>query len=508
MPVSIVGVSSGVNFLQVFGPASQADQLSLVGRVGARWSSGFGALPGVYSMSYAPAYRLYFMPTNWSGASGYNATQLDWLYYNHPDWIEYGSDGNVMYEFGNTTYPVVDVSNPAVQQYMYQSMAAHAAGYQALSLDNVSTSNINNSAVYQTGHYSGTIAPCPAALRPACGGVFVAQYTSAGDPAWTAANLKYIRFLSAQAKAAGLSTVANLAYQGGPAWVDLANSVSGVVAENVPQHQGATAANDWYNGFMIDGLFEANLYNADNATQKCYGAISYLNGHDTDAITPEEESYAMAWTLLAAQSDQHFLFAGQISSRAVEPYPPSMGGYVSLTTSGTLSASSETITNIPSTAGYAPGESVTATGLPAGTLITAVPGSTSITVSQLPTIAGTNVSLTISGLPALPMGKPVAPPPAVNPYATPPTGECGWVNGANQGVCSRQYSNGWVYMNPVCQYDGTGCAVASQTVTIPAASSGSWYDPFCNVVPSGSHTMNAATALVIAQGAAGQCPWP
>src|SRR5579859_3732444 len=51
-----------LQFLQLFGPTSAAAQQSLVGRVSAMWSSGYTAQPGVFSISYAPAYRLYFMP--------------------------------------------------------------------------------------------------------------------------------------------------------------------------------------------------------------------------------------------------------------------------------------------------------------------------------------------------------------------------------------------------------------------------------------------------------------
>ncbi|QBQ99424.1 hypothetical protein [Paraburkholderia pallida] len=446
-------------------------------------------------------------PSGWSGANGYDATPLGWLYYNHPDWIEYGSDRNVMYEFGHTDYPVVDISNPNVQQYMFHAMAAKAGGYQALSLDNVSTENISNDSIYQLGHYTGTRAPCPAKLRPACGGTFVAQYASASDSKWTAANLAYLKYISAQAKAAGFATIANLSYEGGANFVAAANAVSGIIVENVPQQQGISAENSWYNGFMIDDLFEANLYNAANVTQMFYAAVSYLNGHDTSSITKTEEAYVTAWTLLTTQSAQSFLSAGKISSRAVESYPPSMGGYVDVTVTGTSSAGSPVVTGLSSSRNVSVGLHVTGAGIAANTFVAAVSGTT-LTLSTPATAGATTVALNISGLPALPIGEPIAPPPAVNPYAATPTGVCGWINGANAGVCSRQYSNGWVYMNPVCQYNGTSCSVASQAMTIPAAASGSWYDQFCNVVPAGRHTMKAATALVIAQGTPTQCPWP
>jgi hypothetical protein len=458
-------------------------------------------------MSYSPAYRLYDTPAGWSGASGYDATLLGWLYYNHPDWIEYGSDGNVMYEFGNTSYPVVDISNPDVQQYLFQAMSDNAVGYQALSLDNVSTQNISNGSIYQVGHYAGTATPCPVNLRPACGGTLVTQYASASDSSWTSTNLAYLKYISAQAKTAGFATIANLSSEQGPDFVAAANVVSGIVVENVPQHQGTTTASAWYNGFMIDDLFEANLYNAENVTQKFYAAVSYLNGHDTINITKAEESYSTAWTLLTTQSAQGFLAAAQISSRVVESYPPSMGGYVETTVTGASSAGSATVTGLSSSAGVFVGLRVTGTGIPANASVAGVSGNT-ITLSAPATTSTTSVTLNVSGLPTLPVGTPTAPPPTVNPYATTPTGACGWVNGANAGVCSRQYSNGWVYMNPVCQYNGTTCSVASQAVTIPEPTSGNWYDQFCNVVPAGSYAMSAATALVIARGPATQCPWP
>lgn len=510
MPISIESLSYPINFLQAFGPTTQAAQQRLVGQVGAMWSSGYSAQLGIYSMSYAPAYRLYFMPAGWTGAGAdYPATQLGWLYYHHPDWIEYGSDGNVLYEFGDTRYPVVDIANPAVRQHLFQSMAALASGYQALSLDNVSTANIRNGAVYQAGHYSGTVSPCPASLRPACGGTFVTQYTSADDANWSAANLDYIKYLSAQAKTMGLATVANVSYQGGVKWTDIADAVSGVIEENVPQHQGTTLANRWYNGFMIDDLFAAHLYNAERASQKFYGAISYLDGHDTGGMTRAEETWATAWLLLVTQGTQNYLSAGQISSRAAQAYPPSMGGYVDLALTGTLARGSATVTGLSGTRGLAAGLHVNGAGIAPGSTIATVDSSTSVTLDTAATASATSESLAFSGFPRLPVGRPVAPPPSVDPYGSPPSGACGWVNGANAGVCARQYSNGWVYVNPVCQYDGTACAVASTSVTIPpAASGGSWYDQYCNVVPDGRYALAAATALVIARGSADVCPWP
>ncbi|WP_250474912.1 hypothetical protein [Caballeronia sp. GAFFF1] len=509
-PVSIESPSYPINFLQAFGPTTQAAQERLVGQVGAMWSSGYSAQPGIYSMSYAPAYRLYFMPGGWTGAGAdYPATHLGWLYYHHPDWIEYGSDSNVLYEFGDTRYPVVDIVNPAVRQHLFQSMAEHAGGYQALSLDNVSTANIRNGAVFQAGHFSGTVAPCPASLRPACGGTFVTQYTSADDASWSAANLDYIKYLSAQAKTMGLATVANVSYQGGVKWTEIADAVSGVVEENVPQHQGTTSANRWYNGFIIDDLFAAHLYNAERASQKFYGAISYLDGHDTGGMTRAEETWATAWLLLITQGTQNYLSAGQISSRAAQTYPPSMGGYVDLTLTGTVTRGSATVTGLASTRGLAAGLHVNGAGIAPGSTISTVDSSTSVTLDTAATASATSESLAFSGFAPLPVGRPVAPPPSIDPYASPPAGACGWVNGANAGVCARQYSNGWVYVNPVCQYDGTACRIASTAVTIPPATSGSaWYDQYCTVVPDGRYVLAAATALVIARGSAGVCPWP
>ncbi|QSN65075.1 hypothetical protein [Caballeronia sp. M1242] len=510
LPISIESLSYPINFLQAFGPTTQAAQQRLVGRVGAMWSSGYSAQPGIYSMSYAPAYRLYFMPAGWTGAGAdYPATQLGWLYYHHPDWIEYGSDGNVLYEFGDTRYPVVDIANPAVRQHLFQSMADNASGYQALSLDNVSAANVRNGAVYQAGHYSDTVSPCPASLRPACGGTFVTQYASADDATWSAANLDYIKYLSAQAKTVGLATVANVSYQGGVMWTQIADAVSGVIEENVPQHQGTTLANRWYNGFMIDDLFAAHLYNAERANQKFYGAISYLDGHDTGGMTRAEETWATAWLLLITQSAQNYLSAGQISSRAAQTYPPSMGGYVDLALTGTLTRGSATVTGLASTRALAAGLHVNGAGIAPGATIATVDSSTSVTLDTAATASAASASLAFSGFPPLPVGRPVAPPPSVDPYASPPAGACGWVNGANAGVCARQYANGWVYMNPVCQYDGSACAVASTAITIPPATSGSrWYDPYCNVVADGHYMLAAATALVIARGSISVCPWP
>lgn len=542
--------------IQVFGPATQAAQKSLTGSVGLMWSSA-APQPGVYSTQYAPGYRLYFPftyaqdgVTYCAAGSGVAAGQtctetltqflMNW----HPDWIEWANSSSVLSTAGlwpfrpacstagppyTNCYPSVDIRNPAVQQFMLQQMQANSIGFQGIGLDNVAAVNLYGAG----GHYVGpTDVPCSGTELPSCGGTWVQEYTSSTDPAWITDNVNYLNFLRQNLGSTNQTLLCNTAYEGGASYLLSAQQCTGNLQEGVPQHEGTSDAGSYSNGFVVDTYFQEVLYNAENVSQGWFGTLSYLNGHDTSAITEQEEAYALGWMLLIEQNPaQNYLFAGLDGSIVVEPYPPNMmGGPTSISTTGNTSSSSVDVTSIPSTAGMYPGLSVSGAGIPPGDYIASVVSSTEFALNVTPTASITGNNIAVSGTMPLPIGYPVQAPPAANPYASTPTGACGWVNGANAGVCSRAYSNGWVFINSVCQGSGTSSSCndtsySYATITMPTLpGGGAWWDMFCNKITASTYKLYAVDnsaglspafnttegvgALVIAYGSTVTCPWP
>jgi hypothetical protein len=380
---------------------------------------------------------------------GWSDTYLNWLYAHHPDWIMYLDDRTtVAWEFGNTKAAPIDISNPAAEAWMLSRILAHAAGAQGVSLDNVGTVNASREA----GHYAGAVAPCNPLARPACGGHWVRDYPcesamvcSRTDPTWTRINLTYLRYLTRGLRQHGLFTWCNIGHDRTPNVVAAGEVCDGVLQEGVPQHMGTTKANLYYKGFIVDYLFASDLYDAEHLARSPYIHASYLDGHDTSEITPREEVWCMAWPLLVEQAPEMSY---------------SFCGF----------AGSRKVEPYPPSMG----------GKVAG-----------------------------DGFARLPIGHAVAPPPTVNPYASPPTGVCGLVGLVNAGACARRYSNGWVYINPVCQYDGRACSADPALIAIPAPPrSEAWWSSQCAQVPPGPYRLAPVSALIIAAGPAHRCNWP
>jgi hypothetical protein len=255
------------------------------------------------------------------------------------------------------------------------------------------------------------------------------------------------------------------------------------------------------------------------------GAITNPNPNVSSAdMSTNEIKYVMAWTLLTTQNSKNYFSADAQSTTLVPNYPELMGGPQNFTTTATTN-STATLSSIGSMTGLAPGLLVTGNGIPNGTYIETTTATT-VTLTKAATASASGVTITVSGVFQPPLGTPSGPPPAVNATTlnqvyTINSADCGWAGGTffpsgTATVCSRQFTNGWVYMNPVCRMTATGCGTTSVTFTIPAAiGSGVWYDTACNVVSAGSYTLytagslsTPAGALIIARGSATTCPWP
>jgi hypothetical protein len=505
-----------IQFFQFFGPTNVADQTALA-RNGAvlMWNTGFSYQNDIFNLSDQPAYRIFQPPTvNFTGSI------LAWMYANHPDWIVYTTDQvTPAWEFGNTTFPPFDITNPAAQAFVVGQILGSVAGAQGVALDNVVV--FNNYA--EAGHYTNvTDIPCSSGQQPACGGVWhqdtqcTAAFIAANgncfsDAIWPVINLAWLQYLRLHVGTAGYAIVGNntINTSAGVAanWVIAAQTMNGVMMQGVPQNcdvGGCTAAkanSTDPNGFIIDGLFQDALYAAENLSNgQGYLITSQLNGHDTSAITQQEEEYAVAWDLLTTVSPgTTYLFAGQDGSRAIEPYPHNMGGYIDIATTATTAAASTTITAIPSTTGVGIGDAIAGGPcIPPGDYVSNVLGSTSLLLALPATSACTATPIQITGLGRMPMGFPLTPPPPVQPAVTPPT---------TPVLYYRQYSNGGVVMNPFCQIVSGACSASAQTFTLPPViGSGHWWDLFCNELTTSTVSIAPATSLVFADGA--HCPFP
>jgi len=111
------------------------DELGVVDLV---WGSDYPSQPaGVYNLYYYPFDR------DADGNTGGLHHDITWFRVNHPDWIEYTCDQKTpAYEYGDPNVPL-DISNPAVIDYMLQTyiLPAIQKGYQGIAFDNVDFSN-------------------------------------------------------------------------------------------------------------------------------------------------------------------------------------------------------------------------------------------------------------------------------------------------------------------------------------------------------------------------------
>jgi len=109
--------------------------------------------------SYPTIFKGYYFPADRQPSTQYTSTAepLSWFQTNHPDWIEYQCDRTTTaYEFGDTTYIPLDVSNPAVLAWEEQNFwgpIAASGNYQELSFDNFQFDNSGSWSGQRCGHY-------------------------------------------------------------------------------------------------------------------------------------------------------------------------------------------------------------------------------------------------------------------------------------------------------------------------------------------------------------------
>lgn len=319
----IAAPSAPVQFGQVFYRGAFDPNL-MCGTRGMLWSTNLGAVSCTYTLRYAPAYRVYFDPTSSTLFCSLTSC-INWLYANHPDWIEYLNDQTtIAWEFGNLKYPPLDIANPDVQAFFVQQDLLHAlpTGFRGIGIDNLSAQN----SFLMAGHYTGTTAPCVLADQPACHGTWVQQYggVSSTDVRWQIANLAYVNYLRQSFSQYGLTTFANLSYQLEGTHIAVNDALNGSMAEDWTQHSCDTTANNYLNGFVIDQLWKNAYFNSYHDMKGWWFGLNYLCGHDTDGMTHAEESYGIANFLLASQNPaQNYISLALSGSDDFANYPAS-----------------------------------------------------------------------------------------------------------------------------------------------------------------------------------------
>jgi hypothetical protein len=89
------------------------------------------------------------------------AHDLSWWKANHPDWIEYRCDRTTpAWEFNATTAVPLDVTNPAVRNYIQQTFLAptlsSGSGYQGIGFDNPAFQNAGSWTGQRCGHFNAS----------------------------------------------------------------------------------------------------------------------------------------------------------------------------------------------------------------------------------------------------------------------------------------------------------------------------------------------------------------
>ena len=174
--------------------------------------------PAVMSGGYVPVNRIpasaYLIGTTSYVRACRNAPlaggcTTEWLQENHPTWIIYKADQvTPSYQFGNTGWVPLDITNPDVQAWLLANYYSPILdlGYEALTIDNVTAQNDFEEV--------GTCSIKPITNCMADGGTWTEIYAAAryNNAAFVAARVAWGKAVTAWAHARGVTTVANITY--------------------------------------------------------------------------------------------------------------------------------------------------------------------------------------------------------------------------------------------------------------------------------------------------------
>lgn len=204
----------------------------------------------------------------------------------------------------------VDISNPAVQQYMlnYAETNGIQAGFPYIALDNVDIDN--NGSPARQGVYAGAQPGC-AAGPPACGGIWVQQYAGISvDPAFNAVMFNYIQFLHTQLNAQGVGLAINLKADKNniPGEISLGLNADVILHESPYLHVCSGSNTNFID--QSDGDWAANAqWDAELMQSRPVLELGYLCEHPLASITAPEATYGLG---------NFLLFAGPQSMLAIQ----------------------------------------------------------------------------------------------------------------------------------------------------------------------------------------------
>ncbi|MEV0165881.1 hypothetical protein [Nonomuraea fuscirosea] len=205
---------------------------------------------------------------------------LAWYQANHPDWVVYQADRvTPAWEFGNTLYVPIDITNAAVRTYYFSTFVQPLIdqGYPIIGFDNVATPNVYNSA----GHYDAD-------------GAWVQQYDGRDDRAWPAAVLGWLGYLAGQLHARDVAMAANITWNASVVLSDIQQAV-GLVDIYVDE-QGFTVHRDSnYNDQAWRDKFD---FARSVAPGKLYLAINQTTAADLADASQAQVDWAIANYLL------------------------------------------------------------------------------------------------------------------------------------------------------------------------------------------------------------------
>jgi hypothetical protein len=276
--------AGGIGRGQVF-DNSIADRSVYAGLVQFVWGASSLAQPaGAVPSAYMPAFR------------DFDKTHtLAWYQDNHPDWVAYKPGGDeVAWEFGNTTYVPLDFQNPDVRTFYWNSFVQPKidAGYPIIAFDNVCTFNGYGNA----GHYHGS--------------QWVQQYIGGTqgrvDPAWSAAVLDWMSYLSQRLHAAGIGMAANITWAASATPADMLEAVS--LVDVYVDEQGFTVHRP--GNYNDDAWKDKYDFTRQIAGQTLHLAINQTTEETLATATQEQIDWAVANYLLYREQKSMMTLCG------------------------------------------------------------------------------------------------------------------------------------------------------------------------------------------------------
>jgi hypothetical protein len=276
------------------------DPTSLQGKVDYVWNwntGGAAGLPSVYKGFYYPYDR--DDSTNWDA----KAHTITWWKANHPDWIEYRCDRTtVAYEFGDTSYVPLDITNPAVLQYLQQTYYAptlSSGTYQAIAFDNPDFDNSGSWTGQRCGHYAANSS-------------WVQQFSgTSSDPAYRQAILTWAQTMRDWMHAQFPKSTFNVNFSYDNTWPTDSDVLLSAIDIDLDE-SGFTNGNSGHPGAYTDGTWYALAIHLQKylAQGKGWFDLNREPVSDFSSVTNAQVQWALANYLLVKNNASFVFVAG------------------------------------------------------------------------------------------------------------------------------------------------------------------------------------------------------